>query len=190
MSTPAQLDDNMVPGQTYTFQLSLDNLITHPSTSTIQADLQASAPSFVGNDLTITTPPTANPFSNIYNVEFTYNGDGSDVISDVANTIVATIKQISNDNFTFQSAYADSAGNVSPGGIGDVIKQALDQATTAAGDVLDKAAKKTGDAAQNLLTPVEIAVAILFGLVVLFIFTSGKAGGFSASESGVKVGGR
>lgn len=181
MSVAAALDDNMIPGGTYTFQLSLDNLITHPSTSTIQRDLVTTAPSFVSNDLQIMIPPTLNPFSNVYNVQFTYNGDGSDVISDVAGLIISAIKQTSNDDFSLVAAYADSAGNVSSGGVLDTITGTITDTT---GKVTQQLSKST----QDILTPVEIAVGIVAVLLIALIFTAGKSGGASAGPEGVRLG--
>lgn len=171
----SQLDDNMIPGSTYTFQLKLENLIRLPSTSTIQQDLNNNAPSFVDNNLQVTIADTLSPFSNIYNVQFTYNGDGTDVISDVANSIIVAISNGSSDSFTLVGAVAD----VAPGGI----------LTGTINDTIDKLTQGVGKGAQNLLTPIEVAIAVVIGLVVLVIFTSGKAGGVSASETGVSVGG-
>lgn len=187
MATASAADDNMIPGQTYTFEFSLDNLITRPATSKIQSDLQSSAPDFVNNNLIVTTPPTANPFSNIYDIQFTYNGDGTDIISDVAASLVAAIKSGSNDDMTFSQAYADTAGNVSASG--GIVKQTLDQIMGSVSDAVNTASKQVSKSAQDVLTPVEIAVAIVVGLVILLIFISGKAGGLSAGAEGVNIGG-
>lgn len=188
--TPSNNDDNLTPGVTYTFQLSLDNYFTLPRTQTVQQDLAANAPNFVSNDVQISVSPDVNPLKNTFNVQFTYNGDGSDVVSDVATAIVSAIKTGSNDNFTFLQAYPDYAANVAPNSISGALNAVGQNLGNAAGTLLDQATKKTADAAQNLLTPVEIAVGILAFIVVVIIFTGGKAGGFSASEAGVSVGGR
>lgn len=182
MSVAAALDENMIPGQTYTFQMSLDNLITHPSTSTIQRDLGAQAPGFVSNNLVVTQEQTLNPFSNVYDVQFTYSGDGSDVISDVAGSIVSAIKQVSNDDFSFMAAYADSAAAVA--GSGDVLDKITDAATKATGAIT----KQVSSSTQDILTPVEIAVGIVAVLLIALIFTAGKSGGASAGPEGVRLG--
>jgi hypothetical protein len=183
MATASQLDDNMIPGQTYTFQLSLSNIIVHPSTSTMQSDLINNAPSFVDTNLQVTAVDTLNIFSNLYNLQFTYSGDGTDVVSDVAAAIISAIKQGSNDDFTLVGAYADTAGNVeTPGGI-------LGYITKTVTDTTDKLTKQTSDSLQQILTPVEIAVGIVVILVIALIFTAGKSGGVSGSAEGFSVGG-
>lgn len=189
MATASAADDNMIPGQTYTFEFSLDNLITRPATSKIQSDLQSNAPDFVNTNLVVTTPQTVNPFSNVYDVQFTYTGDGSDVVSDVAAAIIEAIKSGSNDDLTFNNAYADVAGNVSSTGIGGAVKQTLDQSMSGLASVVNQATQQAAKSTQQILTPVEVAVAIVIGLVVLLIFTSGKAGGLAAGPEGVNIGG-
>ena len=194
MATAAQIDDNMVTGQTYTFQMSLDNYFTLPKPATLQQDLNSNAPSFVSNDLQVTLEQSVNPFKNVFDVQFTYNGDGSDVIGDVASLLVSAIKSGSNDNFSFVAAYSDFASNVGSTSVADITKESLNSIGGTIGDALQKTTESVTNTAakgaQYILTPIEIAVAIVVGLVVLIIFTSGKAGGFSASETGVKIGGR
>lgn len=192
MATAAAADDNMIPGQTYTFKFLLGNIVTSPSTSTLQSDLQSNAPDFVNNSLIVTNEggSALHWLTNIYDVQFTYNGDGTDVISDVANLIVSAIKSGSNDDFTFQNAYADSAANIgSSGTVADTVKQTLDQTMGTITDAVSQATKQASKSAQDILTPVEVAVAIVVGLVVLLIFTSGKSGGLSAGAEGVNIGG-
>lgn len=180
MSTISLADDNMIPGSTYTFQMECTNLIYFPSTGTIQQELVDYGPSFVGNDLQVTTP---NFISSVYWVQFTYNGDGSDVISDVASSIIAACKQ-GGDDMKFASAIPDVAASLQLSlsniakGVGDAVSQ-----------VTQGASKQVAEAAQNLLTPVEIAVGILAVLVVVVIFTAGKSGGVRVSEFGASVGG-
>ncbi len=181
MSQASQPDDNMIPGQTYTFQLKLQNWITSPNTSTVQQDLQANAPDFMGS-LQVTEEDTLNPLSNIYDVQFTYNGDGTDVISDVASSLLSAIQQGSGDSFAFIAAYPQAAGSISGTGISDQITGTLT-------DIVDKLGKQTSKTTQDILTPVEIAVGIVVVLVVFLIFTAGKAGGASAGPEGVSVGG-
>lgn len=183
MATLSQPDDNLIPGQTYTFQLALDNWVVTPSTHTIQTDLENNAPDFVGNVM-VTSPS----FTGLYNCQFTYKGDGSDVVSDVANSLLTAIQQGSNDTFKFVGAVADTASSitVTPGSaaqkITDSVGAAISQATQGA-------AKNIADAAQKAFTPIEIMAVIAVGLIVLLIFTSGKAGGVNLSETGARIGG-
>lgn len=181
--TASQLDDNMVPGHTYTFQLKLQNWITMPSTSTVQQDLSGYAPDFM-SDVQVTVAQTLNILDNTFNIQFTYTGDGSDVISDVANSIVTAISQGSSDNFSFIAAYSSPAGQITTsGGI-------LDTITKTVTDTINTAGEQTKKTAQDLLTPVEIAVGIVAILVIAIVFTAGKSGGVSGGPTGFKVGGK
>src|SRR5215469_472320 len=95
--TPSALDDNLANGQTYTFQFKCANFFCLSDLSQIiQNDCTAQAPSFL-TSLQVTSPS----FTALYNVQFTYEGDNSDVVSDVAASIVAAVKAVSNDNITF-----------------------------------------------------------------------------------------
>lgn len=189
MSQASQPDENLIPGQTYTFQLQLKNWITSPSVNTVQSDLQSGAPDFVNNNLQVTIASTLNPLNNTYNVQFTYNGDGTDVVSDVASSIIQTIQQGSGDTFEFMSAYAEPAGSVSSSGVGDTINSAVSSATKTLTDTVNQLTTQASKSTQEILTPVEIAVGIVVVLVVFLIFTAGKSGGVSAGPEGVSVGG-
>lgn len=186
MSTLSQPDDNMIPGQTYTFQLKLNNWFVTPSTDTIHQDLVNNAPSFV-SDLQVTSPGVY--ITGLYNCQFTYSGDGSDVISDVANSLISAVSQGSGDNLTFVGAVPDSAQSISVS-LSSAAQKVTDSVGNAVSQATQGAAKNVADAAQKVLTPIEIAVAILVGLVVIVIFTAGKSGGVSASETGLNIGGR
>ena len=172
MAQTSQNDDNMVPGQTYTFTFVLGNWITMPSVATILQDIQAQAPDFIQNasaswssGLWITT--------NYLNVTFTYGGDGSDVISDVGAALVAAFATGSNDTFTFQSANASGVGVT----VGMQVQAAAGAVTQAAGGALSSVTSSVASGAQNLLTPVEIALGIVVVLAVVLIYTIGKSGG-------------
>lgn len=184
MSTLSQPDDNMIPGQTYTFQLKCTNYVLLPSTDTIQVDIGNNAPEFVA-DLHVTSPS----LTSLYNCQFTYQGDGSDVITDVANSLIAAIGAGSSDSFTFVGAVPDTAQSItiSPG-------SAAQKVSDAVGDAVNKAtqgaAKNIADAAQTVLGPVEILLILAVGLVAVLIFTAGKSGGVNISEFGAKIGGK
>ena len=186
MSTPnlCQPDDNMIPGQTYTFQFKLSNWIEVPSTSTVQSDITNNAPSFVA-DVQVTSPT----LTSLYNCQFTYNGDGSDVVSDVANELLAAFQQGSSDSFTWIGAVAAPASSVvvTPSSAIASIGDSVGSAVTSA---VQGVAKNTANAAQTVLAPIEILLILAVGLVAFLIFTSGKAGGISANAAGVKIGGK
>ena len=203
MTQLAQLDENTVPGQTYTFQFKLNNYIEVPRNTTIQQDLVQNAPNFVQQSLQVTSPSSVtNPLGLTYNIQFTYGGDGSDVISDVANELIASVSAGSSDTFIFVGAAAADAQTLNDsGGISDTINQAIDKinqiasnATKSASDVLNQATtgvtKTAAQSAQNLLTPVEIAIGLVVVFIIAIIFTSGKAGGIAAGPTGVDIGGK
>lgn len=107
-ATPLQLDDNLVNGRTYTFQFEDDNFFTS-GLSTLTNDLVASAPDFIGS---LQLQPVSLGLTKSYmNVQFTYEGDGSDVVSDVANSMSAAFLSESNDSFSFVNAFAASAAD-------------------------------------------------------------------------------
>lgn len=178
-----QPDDNLVPGQTYTFQLKNDNLVWIPSANTIQQDLQQNAPTFVSNLQVLSPTLTA-----LYNCQFSYSGDGTDVVTDVANELIQAIKQGSNDSMVFVGAVADTAQSITVD-LATAAPKIADTVGNAVNSAITGAAKTTADAAQKLLDPIEILLFIVIGAVVLIIFTAGKAGGVSASETGLNIGG-
>jgi hypothetical protein len=153
----------------------------------------------VSNDLQVTKPDTSNPLDSsfwkaTYNIQFTYNGDGSDVISDVAASLIASIKTGSNDDFNFIGAVADSASTTTGSGsitdsVTDAVNNTLDKLTKGISEGAKNLGQGAGSTVQSVLTPVEIAVGVVVLLVVVLIFTAGKSGGVSGGPSGFKVGG-
>jgi hypothetical protein len=49
MTTVSQPDDNLIPGQTYTFQLDMTGFHFPPSASDVQGALQQQGPTFADN---------------------------------------------------------------------------------------------------------------------------------------------
>jgi hypothetical protein len=181
--TVSQPDDNMIPGQTYTFQLNESGFSWLASAADVQNALIANAPDFVG-DLQVTSPFT----TSLYNCQFTYKGDGSDVIADVGASLVTAANQGTGKTFTFQGAVQDTAQSVTvtPGNAASKVGDAISDTIKKAADTASSSAAK---AAQNILTPVEIAVGIVAILIIAIIFTAGKSGGVNVSELGASVGG-
>lgn len=184
MSTAlCQPDDNMVPGQTYTFQFKNSNLIESFSTDTVTQDIANNAPSFISN-VQVTSPS----LTSLYNCQFTYSGDGTDVISDVANELIAAVQTGSSDSMTFIGAVADTASSITIS-LSSAAQSVSDTVGNAVNNAVQGVAKSTAQAAQTILSPIEMLLIVAVGLVVLVIFTSGKAGGVSASETGLNIGG-
>lgn len=107
-STSLGLGDNLVNGQPYTFVFQCTNLVSNPSPATLVADLDQSAPDFL-TSVNITTT-----VKNYFNVQFTYEGDGSDIASDVANSMVTAFAVGSNDNFTLTGVTNGRVNAVNP----------------------------------------------------------------------------
>lgn len=187
MAQLCQPDDNLVPGQTYTFQLKSENWVVPVSSDTVTQDLNGNAPSFISN-LQVSSPT----LTSLYNCQFTYSGDGSDVVSDVANELIAAVQTGSGDSMSFVGAVADTASSITVSPT-NAVQTVTDSVTDAVNNALNKVVANTTKTAatgvQNLLTPVEVAVGILALVIIAIIFTSGKAGGFSASETGLNIGG-
>lgn len=91
-----QLDDNLVNGQRYTFVFASTNWFSTPNTGTIQGDITQLAPDFL-------TSLLVQFYQGNFYVTFTYEGDGSDVVSDVANSIVAASAAGSGDGLSYAS---------------------------------------------------------------------------------------
>jgi hypothetical protein len=96
-------DDNLVNGQTYTFQFLLGNIFSLPNTGALQADLINNAPNFI-TSIQVTEQSGVGLLTNYFFVQFTYEGDGSDVVSDVASSMVGAFYAGSNDNLSFVTA--------------------------------------------------------------------------------------
>jgi hypothetical protein len=134
-----QLDDNLKNGQTYTFVLQLQNWITAPSVTDVLNDLTDYAPDF----LTSVQVSKQERFlsGDYYNVQFTYEGDGSDVVSDLGVQLVAAMKAGSNDDFTFVQAIGAPA---------NLVQTQVGQVVSAAGDTLIQAGTEVGQAAGQI----------------------------------------
>lgn len=182
MSDALQLDDNLSNGQTYTFVLQLQNWITSPDDATIQNDIVANAPDFI-TSLQVTHQERF--FSqDYYNIQFTYEGDGSDVVSDLAGALVAAIQAGSNDNFIFVQALGAPASAVT--------SQAV-QAVQSAGTVLSQAATQVGSAAGTITSGTLSGatsglgawlVPVILVLAVVLLFQLGGIGGVRKSLQG------
>lgn len=138
-TNPMQLDDNLLNGQTYTFVFQLQNLFFTPSESTLLNDVIANAPDFLTS---VQVTHQERFFSGDYfNVQFTYEGDGSDVVSDLGNALVAAFAAGSDDKLTFVQAVGAPATAIPT--------QAV-RAVQAAGTVLTQAGTQVGAAAGQI----------------------------------------
>lgn len=166
-------DDNLIPGQTYTFAFTLKNLVTLPSTSTLIAELAQNAPAFISN-VQIQEQSGASPLTNYYNVTFTYSGDGSDVASDVGAEMVAAFAAGTGSWFGGDSLELTS---MNLGAVGLSAQTDLSQVGATVGqtvgDTIGNAAKA---ATSNFSFDVVLVVVGLVALAVVLFQVGGVSG--------------
>jgi hypothetical protein len=172
--TPLPNDTNLSPGLTYTFTFDLDNWFTMPSTATILQDIQSQAPDFLSS-VSASWASGLGPLTNYLNVTFTYSGDGSDVVSDVANELIAAFTAGSNDSFDFVQATGGTAGLTAV----TSVQTAAQTAGTAVGSAVGTAVASTvqsatSSAASNLGTSGWVFVVL--GVIALLAFFSMETG--------------
>lgn len=165
MAIPIEIDDNLVNGTTYTFQLKCTNLIILPSASTVQNAITANAPSFL-QSMQVTSPFT----TSLYNVQFTYEGDGSDVVSDVANSMIAAVQVGSSDDMEFVGAISGGAALIQVS-----ITNAVQTAEQATSDAVNKVATDATKAATNTINTALVGLLPLLLVavgIILFVLPS------------------
>jgi hypothetical protein len=163
-NAPLQLDDNLVNGQTYTFQFLLGNWITSPSVTTLQNDIQAQAPDFL-QSVQVTEQSGAGLLTNWYFVRFTYEGDGSDVVSDVVNSFIAAFSTGSNDAFTFVQA----VGGPPPQSAAlDQVQEVTQSVATTVGNTVGTAVSGSLQGVTSGLGVWVVPLALIAGVVLLF----------------------
>lgn len=186
------LNANLVNGTTYTTTFFGNNTFFNPSNDTVLQDIIAQAPDFL-TSVSVITPTLANSsgsasfLSSVYSVTYTYEGDGSDVLNDVNNAIVAAALSNSNDNLSAGVTYQG------PGITGtQVVTSAVVQTT---GTVLAGASTVTQQAVNAVLAPASSAVnQSLIGilpvlavivLIILFVLPSFTKSAGSLKGSGI-----
>jgi hypothetical protein len=180
-TTPLSLDSQLVNGQVYTFQFYGNNWLLNPSTDTIANDIIANAPDFIV-DLVVTTPdfslmlgaiPT---FSTAYSVQFTYEGDGSDSVNDVANSIVAAVQATSGDSVIFVGAIQAGAGMVAvtPSQIANTVESSATSAVQkVTSDAVGVATGAVNQTLQGLLPLLIVAVALILFVLPSLVKSTG-----------------
>jgi|SRR6516164_3511861 len=167
-----ELDDNLKNGRTYTFQFKCDNWFCLTDISQdLQSDLMQQAPDFVQN-IAVTSPPT----TSLYNVQFTYEGDGSDVVSDLANLFIATFKSVSGDSLVFIGGTASATSDIiiSPTNAASVAEKAVTTATsTVANDAVGAATDAINKALTGLLPLLIVVVLLILFVVPSFVKSTG-----------------
>jgi hypothetical protein len=94
VSTMLANDQALVNGQTYTFTFTGPGA----TVASVTADIVGQAPDFLTQ--VVVTPVNGGGL----NVQFVYEGDGSDLVQDVASSIVGAALVVNNDNLGFVSA--------------------------------------------------------------------------------------
>ncbi len=169
-----QADDNLQGGQTYTFSFTGCNLLSFfvgPSADNILEDLTNHAPTFISS-------PQVNIASQItseyvYNITFNYTGDGSDIVSDVANEIIDAANQGSNDCLSFEQATTGTSGIA-----------ALSDVSTATTAISTAAGSAVGNVAGGLTQGITSGVTSNLGMsgwVVVILVILGVLAYFSAA---------
>jgi hypothetical protein len=177
-----QPDDLLVNGNVYTFQFQNENLFLAPSNDTLTADIVAQAPSFV-TGVQILTPSFSftlgdtSFFKTLYNVQFIYEGDNTDIVQDVAASIVAAAQVVSNDKISFVGAIQSSGNQLvaTPAAIASTATQAVSSAANAAvnaaGGVATNLTKQSGSVVDTALSGI-LPVLIVVVLIVMFVLPS------------------
>jgi hypothetical protein len=103
MDAVAQADDNLKSGLTYTFTFTSTSLLFVESVPDVLAALDAYAPDFLGS---VQASFSYGIFSDYLNITFNYTGNGSDVVSDVANELIAAL----GGGYQFEQATSGASG--------------------------------------------------------------------------------
>jgi hypothetical protein len=165
--TTVQADDNLIPGQSYTFTFDLGNWLSLPSENSVLAELGNYAPDFIGNARVVQSSGLGL-FTNYYNVTFTYTGDGSDVASEVAAAMVSAFAQ-GGDKFSLASMAMGTAGQSFQTDVSAI-------ATGAGKTVGDAVGGVVQGATSNVSFDVVLVFAVVIGAAVLLFELGGVSG--------------
>jgi hypothetical protein len=166
-------DDNLVPGQTYTFTFTLKNLLSMPSGATLISELSQNAPAFISN-VQVNSQSGLGLLTNYYDVTFTYSGDGSDVASDVAAEMVSAFAAGTGGFFGGDSLELTSmnSGTVGLSAASDASAVGAGVGSTV-GNLLGSAASA---ATQNASFDILLVIALVIGGAVLLFELGGVSG--------------
>lgn len=179
MAQTLQLDDNLSNGTTYTFQFDCSNWVTVPTGDVVQADIVANAPDFLTSLQVFIPGGSSSSFfhlTSLYNVQFTYEGDGSDVVSDIANSIIAAVQVGSNDAMTFVGAVAANAASIAvsiPNAVASVEATVNSAVSKTANDAVSSATGAVNTALVGLLPLLLVVVAIILFVLPSLVKSTG-----------------
>jgi hypothetical protein len=152
-------DQNLVNGQVYTFTFNAPGA----TPTSLMQDVVGQAPDFIVNPNVVSVPGGG------LNLTFIYEGDGSDVVQDVASSIIAAGLMVNNDQLGFVAASVQTTvgqtvgAALAPTVTAQVVASNTDQSTlTNAAN----AAAKAQDTAGLTSTIVWIGVALAVFVVV------------------------
>jgi hypothetical protein len=152
-------DTNLTNGDVYTFSFQAQGGNT--TIASLQQDIQQQAPSFITQVTVVQGTGTSAPF---FNVQFTYEGDGSDVVTDVASAIIAAAWAVNGDGLAFlQASEQVTVGQVLQPVIASQVTQSSANQTSLATSA--NAAAKAAD--QSQLTTIIIWGAIAVGVLLV-----------------------
>ena len=155
VSTTLQNDAPLTNGQTYQF------VFTGPgaSVASVTADIVGQAPDFI-TQVVVTAIPGGG-----FSVSFVYEGDGSDLVQDVASSIVGAALAVNNDNLGFVSASVQTTvGQILAPTVAKQVAQSNADQTVLTNQA--NAAAKTQDTASLTSGLVWIAVGLAVFIVV------------------------
>jgi hypothetical protein len=172
--TPLANDDNLSPGITYTFTFELENWFSMPSVSTVLADITSQMADFISSP-SASWSSGIGPLTNYLNVTFTYSGDGSDVVSDVANEFLAAFQTGSNDSYSYVQAVSGGGGITALTSVNNAVSSVATTAGSAVGTAVGAAAQGAASGiASNLGASGFILIAL--AIVALLAYFSSATG--------------
>src|SRR5271168_411773 len=170
-STLLTNDQALVNGQTYTFTFNGPSA----TVSSLTQDIIGQAPDFIVDAVVVPIPGGG------FNVIFTYEGDGSDLVQDVASSIVAAGLAVNNDQLGFVSASVQTT-------VGQAIQPTI--ATQVAGSIADQTAlANSANAAAAKQDSASLTSGIVWIAVGLAVFVLVAPSILGAATPRVSVGG-
>lgn len=156
---PVDNDANLVNGQQYVFSFQAQ---ANTTASSLQDDIAQQAPSFL---MMVSVIPGTGSSTGFFNVVFTYEGDGSDVVTDVASAIVGAAFAVNGDALAFlQASQQKTVGQIIQPVINAQVTASASNQATLAGQA--NAAAKTQDTAQ--LTSLIVWAVVGLGAFLVF----------------------
>lgn len=153
-------DTNLINGQQYIFSFQAQTNTT--TTASLQDDITQQAPSFL---VMVSVVQGSGSSQQFFNIIFTYEGDGSDVVMDVASAIVGAAFAVNGDALAFlQASQQKTVGQVIQPVIATQVAASSQNQQTLASQA--NAAAKAQDTAQ--LTSIIVWAVVGLGAFLVF----------------------